>query len=104
MIYGRVGEAQKDFTVHSIFKFIVPKQIRQEAIGIISPDRAKNHLNIRISESLQQIRRPVFRMIFHIFDSLKRMGHKPDLQAKIFQPLYAYFQFMLSKWLSDRSS
>ena len=46
-----VGKAEKHLVRYCFCQFIVFKQIRQQPVGVITADRAQNHISFRIPES-----------------------------------------------------
>ena len=94
MIDGGIRKAQKDFVCHRFRQFVMVEEIRQQPVSVIPADRTQDHVNLRIPERLQQVFRPLFRMVPDIFQPLQRMGHELYVQAVFFQPAQADFHFI----------
>ena len=104
MIDCCIGETEEDFFAHRFRQFVMVKQIRKQAVGIVPADGAQNHVGFRIAESGQQILRPLFRMIEHIVQPHSRVRHEFHIQSVFLQSANADIHFELHRGFADDSA
>lgn len=105
MVDGRIRKAEKDLVRagNGGLELAVCKEVRRKAIGIVPADGAEDHIDLRVAERREKVRRAILRMIFYILDTGERVRHEPDVEPIVRKALCADIQLMLCKALPQHT-
>ena len=98
-----VGKAEKHFAGDGPAQFVVVEQIGEQPIGVVPADGAEDHIDLRVAERREKIRRAILRMVLYMLDTGERVRHEPDVEPIVRKALCADIQLMLCKALPQHT-
>ena len=71
--------------------------------GIVAADGAEDHIDLRVAERREKVRRAILRMVLYMLDTGERVRHEPDVEPIVRKALCADIQLMLCKALPQHT-
>ena len=86
-----------------MLQLTVAEQGGQQAVGVVPADGAEDHIDLRVAERREKIRRAILRMVLYMLDTGERVRHEPDVEPIVRKALCADIQLMLCKALPQHT-